>query len=301
MGKHFLKNKLVKEFGEELVEKLAGKNKDYGALSILIKKLKKMDIASDTIKEFAEKYGRDGLDWLLSKKHLGLSDDLLKKVLKAGNLDDFTDDVLKAIKNSDGYADDIIEQIIKYGDDAAEAIGKYGDDAADAIKRYGDEAIEGFKTGKTPDEITKLTKPTLKKGGKPNGNPAAGSGDGIEAQNNAANILASEGYDITMLDEVDGGNGYGIDPTKNPDYLIDGRVFDCYTPQSNTMPDGVINNIAKKTRNQADRIVLNLESYPADSTKILKKRVQDKINGDLKHLKELIVIINNKVETWFVR
>lgn len=95
------------------------------------------------------------MEWLLSKKHLGLSDDLLRKLLKADNLDDFTDDVLKALKNSDGYADDIIEQIIKHGDDAAEAIGKYGDDAAEVIKDYGDEAVEKLKNGKTPEKIYK--------------------------------------------------------------------------------------------------------------------------------------------------
>ena len=93
------------------------------------------------------------MEWLLSKKHLGLSDDLLRKLLKADNLDDFTDDVLKALKNSDGYADDIIEQIIKHGDDAAEAIGKYGDDAAEVIKNYGDDAVEEFSKGKTPEQI----------------------------------------------------------------------------------------------------------------------------------------------------
>ena len=89
---------------------------------------------------------------------MGLSDDLLKKVLKAGNLDDFTDDILNAIKNSDGYADDIIEQIIKYGDDAAEAIGKYGDDAAKVIKNYGDDAIRDLKSGITPKEIQDVQK-----------------------------------------------------------------------------------------------------------------------------------------------
>lgn len=43
------------------------------------------------------------------QKASGLSDDLLRKLLKVDNLDDFTDDVLKALKNSNGYADDIIE------------------------------------------------------------------------------------------------------------------------------------------------------------------------------------------------
>ena len=98
------------------------------------------------------------MEWLLSKKHLGLSDDLLRKLLKADNLDDFTDDVLKALKNSDGYADDIIEQIIKYGDDAAEAIGKYGDDAAEVIDDYGDDAVKDLKSGATPKEVTNVRK-----------------------------------------------------------------------------------------------------------------------------------------------
>ena len=66
----------------------------------------------------------------------------------------------------------------------------------------------------------------------------------------------AEGYDVTMLDEVNGGNGYGIKPDKNPDFLINGRVFDCYSPQSSTKPDGVIDNIAKKTESR--RIELSL-------------------------------------------
>ncbi len=131
--KTVLKNKLVKEFGEDFVSKLLKQFDDVTDLGRYIKQLKKAGISKELMEQFADKYGKEGLDWLLGKKHLGLSDDLLKKVLKAGNLDDFTDDVLNAIKNSDGYADDIIEQIIKYGDDAAEVIGDYGDEAVENI------------------------------------------------------------------------------------------------------------------------------------------------------------------------
>ncbi len=77
----------------------------------------------------------------------------MRKILKAESLDYFTDAVVKAVKNSDGYADDIIEQIIKYGDDAADAIGKYGDDAVKVIDDYGDEAVEKLKNGETPEQI----------------------------------------------------------------------------------------------------------------------------------------------------
>ena len=148
-----LKNKLVREFGEDVVSRLLKQFDDVTDLGKYIKQLKKAGISRELIGPFADKHGKEGLEWLLSKKHLGLSDDLLRKLLKADNLDDFTDDVLKALKNSDGYADDIIEQIIKHGDDAAEAIGKYGDDAAEVIKNYGDDAVEEFSKGKTPEQI----------------------------------------------------------------------------------------------------------------------------------------------------
>lgn len=156
--KTVLKNKLVKEFGEDFVSKLLKQFDDVTDLGRYIKQLKKAGISKELIEQFADKYGKEGLDWLLSKKHLGLSDGLLKKVLKAGNLDDFTDDVLNALKKSDGYADDIIEQIIKYGDDAADAIGKYGDDAAKVIKDYGDDAVKDLKSGATPKEIQNVQK-----------------------------------------------------------------------------------------------------------------------------------------------
>ena len=149
-----LKNKLVRDFGKDFIEKML-RNIDITDLGKYVKQLRKMNISDDVIREFAEKYGKAGLDWLLSKKGFGLSDDILRKLLKAGNLDDFTDDILRVIKNSDGYADDIVEQVLKYGDDAAEAIGKYGDDAVEVIGDYGDEAVEKLKDGKGPEKIYK--------------------------------------------------------------------------------------------------------------------------------------------------
>lgn len=148
-----LKNKLIREFGEEFITKLLKQFDDVTSLGKYIKQLKKAGFRKELIELYAEKYGKEGLEWLLHNKQLGLSDDILKKLLKAGNLDDFTDDILKAIKNSDGYAEDIIEQVIKYGDDAAEAILAYGDDAVKVVRDYGNEAIKDFKWGAAPKEI----------------------------------------------------------------------------------------------------------------------------------------------------
>ena len=128
----------------------------------------------------------DDYEKLRHKQNLGLTDDIVRKILKADILDDFTDDVLRVIKNYNQFADDIIDLvknygktipdviskygddaveilldygdtaaklIQQYGDDATEALIKYGDEAYNVLKEYEDDAAEGFKAGKTPDEI----------------------------------------------------------------------------------------------------------------------------------------------------
>ncbi|WP_374966080.1 hypothetical protein [Lysinibacillus sp. RS5] len=37
--------------------------------------------------------------------------------------------------------------------------------------------------------------------------------------------MADNGYNVEMLDEIDGENGYGIIEGSNPDFLIEGNVF----------------------------------------------------------------------------
>lgn len=143
--KTVLKNKLVKEFGEDFVSKLLKQFDDVTDLGKYIKQLKKAGISKDLMEQFADKYGKEGLDWLLRKKHLGLTDGVIRKQLKAEDLSKFTEDVLRAIKNLDEYADDIIRCITKYGDDITEAVIKYGDDAVEVLKK-----------GKTLEEIIKI-------------------------------------------------------------------------------------------------------------------------------------------------
>ncbi|MHC5215526.1 hypothetical protein ACYSNR_02595 [Enterococcus sp. LJL128] len=48
------------------------------------------------------------------------------------------------------------------------------------------------------------TVPSLKKGSKPKGNYAKNDSHGLIKQNETADLLADNGYDIRMLDEVDG-------------------------------------------------------------------------------------------------
>ena len=112
-----------------------------------------------------------------------------------------------------------------------------------------------------------------------------------------------------MLSEIDGGNGYGLNPLKNPDFLVEGRVFDCYTPGPGTNIESTLcKELNKKTKEQAERIVLNLDLMTAEEIEIIKETILRKtgVNGTLRRLKELIVILPDGtpggiIDCWFLR
>ncbi|WP_207653843.1 CdiA C-terminal domain-containing protein [Tepidibacter mesophilus] len=175
-------------------------------------------------------------------------------------------------------------------------IFKMSDEAAETGKKNVDNVIED--TSKT-----KLTEPSLERGGKPKGNYENEVDRGICRQNESADLFANEGYDIEMLSEVNGGNGHGIKPTSNPDFLIDGKPFDCYAPDVNTSINNICRTITKKTKKQAERIVLNLDDYPIEKVDELIENISRKANpnGDLKHLQELFIVKDGKITRKFVR
>ena len=86
------------------------------------------------------------------------------------------------------------------------------------------------------------------------------------------------------------GNGYGIKVTSNPDYLIEGKVFDCYTPKRGTSIRNISSTIEKKTLSQTNNIVLNLEQSDVNVSQITKQLAEYPIDG----LSQLIIIKNNQ-------
>lgn len=81
----------------------------------------------------------------------------------------------------------------------------------------------------------------------------------LERENESAIILAQAGYNVEQNPDV---TGY-----KQPDYKIEGRVFDCYAPKTKKAYN-IVNAIANKVnQGQTERIILNLE----DSEVPLKK------------------------------
>ncbi|WP_321383094.1 hypothetical protein [uncultured Enterococcus sp.] len=142
------------------------------------------------------------------------------------------------------------------------------------------------------------TEPSLSKGGKPKGNYAEGKSRGIIKQNETADILAREGYDITLLDDVNGGNGYGIKETSNPDWLIEDNVFDCYAPDPKKSIDNIIREMKGKTKSQAEYLVLNLDGFDQSIVDQLAQAIKRKSlpEQDLRRLKEVIFVKDGKID-----
>ena len=93
-----------------------------------------------------------------------------------------------------------------------------------------------------------------------------------------------------MLPNTKEGNEYGIDPTKSPDFLIDGIAFDCYSPKTLNMRT-IYTTITEKTSSQARSIILNLEDFPGT----LDDLVNQLYSYPIQTLDELIAIKGDKI------
>ncbi|MCE3075332.1 CdiA C-terminal domain-containing protein [Chryseobacterium gwangjuense] len=100
-------------------------------------------------------------------------------------------------------------------------------------------------------------------------------------ENDAAEILAKKGFDIEQNPSIS-------TTLKNPDYIIEGEVFDCYSPfNSNKSVRGIWSEIADKIeKDQTNRIILNLKNWNGEISKLQKQFLDWEIRG----LKEVIYI-----------
>ncbi len=136
--------------------------------------------------------------------------------------------------------------------------------------------------------------PSGQSGGKPSGkktriNPISSklTQRKLILENHSAMILANYGYKIEQNPPAFGG--------KEPDYRIEGQIFDCYAPSSSN-PDRIRNSISKKVREeQTERIVLNL-----DDSKIMFEELRNVLDRrPINNLKEIIVVKDEKVVLFF--
>ena len=99
----------------------------------------------------------------------------------------------------------------------------------------------------------------------------------LELENEAAEILAKNGFDIEQNPFVSG--------VKNPDYKIEGKIFDCYSPTSKDKAvRGIWTEVKEKIiKQQTRRVVINLKIWEGDMVK-LQKQFSDWVIEDLEEV-----------------
>jgi len=148
------------------------------------------------------------------------------------------------------------------GGKSSRAIGK--PEGKSGMMQMTGEGAEGEATARKL-----VIKPTGEAKGKPTGMPEecdsrakAEKKRNIARQNEAADALAYHGYKVEHKPKVAASDH--LDPGRDPDYRIEGQIFDCYTPTKDRTLDKIRNEISKKVKEgQANHIVLNLTDNPA--------------------------------------
>ncbi|MGI5211789.1 hypothetical protein [Plantactinospora sp. CA-290183] len=115
----------------------------------------------------------------------------------------------------------------------------------------------------------------------------------LERENECADILADQGYRVHQnpsrqeVAEARARTGDRGHPGKDPDYLIEGHVFDCYAPGGTKSVRNVWSVVREKVEDgQTERVVLNLRDWRGDLG-ALRKQFDD---WPVDELKELVAV-----------
>lgn len=114
----------------------------------------------------------------------------------------------------------------------------------------------------------------------------------LTRENESAKLLAQNGYDVYQnppLEKLKSNNN------KKPDLLVEGTVFDVYSPSSSN-PRNIASSIENKIRSgQTDRIILNL-----DDSSVSIEALQEQLKTyPIEGLQEIIIIKDGKVIPFF--
>ena len=151
-----------------------------------------------------------------------------------------------------------------------------------------DESIMILKNQKKKKNVTK---PTGQLGGQvmgehpkhlpePNKGPLASEKNrGITRENESAEALADSGNKVEHRPKK-----HGVDNASNPDYRIEGRLFECYSPNIDKM--GRIMEYIRRKSGQADRLVVNLTDTKQTADSLRRQLDDNPIPG----LKEVIAV-----------
>jgi len=108
----------------------------------------------------------------------------------------------------------------------------------------------------------------------------------LELENDAADQLARGGYNIEQNPRVRESDG--IDSNRDPDFRIEGKIFDCYAPTENKGVRGIWSEVQEKVviKQQTKNVVINLTQWSGDDAQLLKQFKEWEIQG----LEEVIAI-----------
>jgi hypothetical protein len=149
-----------------------------------------------------------------------------------------------------------------------------------------------------PKYIPSQTAPTGKLGGDPIGPPTPNKANadslgkrGIMRENQSAQILADRGYKVEQNPKLSAEQmqNLGLKPGKDPDFLVEGKVFDNLAPLGDTAKKVAASIKGKVDAGQTRRIVLNLGDTPVtpgDIQRYLKA-------NPIPNLQEIIAIDKN--------
>ncbi|MDG4793475.1 hypothetical protein [Micromonospora sp. WMMD1082] len=115
----------------------------------------------------------------------------------------------------------------------------------------------------------------------------------LELENGCADTVAGKGYRVHQnptrreIAEARQNTGDVGKPDKDPDYLIEGHVFDCYSPTPGKAVRGIWTEVsAKVASQQTQRVALNLRDWRGDLG-ALQKQFDD---WPIRQLKELTAV-----------
>lgn len=156
-------------------------------------------------------------------------------------------------------------------------------------------------TSTNPETIPSWSRrPTGFQGGRPTGprtriapNADDSTRRSLELENDCADVLADKGYQVhqnpssTEIGSARRHTGDSGAGEKEPDYLIEGHVFDCYSPSTRIPVRNVWSQVRNKVdKRQTERVVINLKDWQGDPTALQRQFDQWPIDG----LKEVIVV-----------
>ncbi|MER5338291.1 hypothetical protein [Micromonospora sp. NPDC002717] len=100
----------------------------------------------------------------------------------------------------------------------------------------------------------------------------------LELENDCADTLADRGYRVHQnptKQEIAAArlrSGDVGDPRRSPDYLIEGNVFDCYSPSPTASARAVWSAVKRKVDDaQTQRVTMNLRDWRGDHTALQKQ------------------------------